>query len=227
MPWASALLESVARNFVIVSNDSEHTPDQMGHFLRAHGLAVEARQIVLAGAATLDTIAAEQPSARLLLLGDDSLRGYARRLGLILADDGVDMVVMARDRQFTYAKLARAANAVHRGATLVVANPDHTHPGPDGAIVPETGALLAALTACVGPVRPRIIGKPEPALFEAGLARLGVAADEAVMIGDNEETDGRGALKLGLRFLKIDEKAGANASPRLIPFFSDNAGTAL
>lgn len=227
LPWAAALLESVARNFVIVSNDSEHTPEQMGRFLRAHGLQVQARQIVLAGATTIDTIAAEQSSARLLLLGGAALRGHARRLGLVLAEDAVDMVVVARDRQFSYAKLAAAANAIRRGATLVVANPDSTHPGPDGEIVPETGALFAALAACVGPVRPRIIGKPEPALFEAALARLGVAADEAVMIGDNEETDGLGAMRLGLRFLKIEENAGRDTSPRLIPLFGDHPCAAL
>jgi ribonucleotide monophosphatase NagD (HAD superfamily) len=145
---------------------------------------------------------------------------------LTLAEEVVDLVVLARDRRFTYARLARAAEAVRRGASLIATNPDRTHPGPEGAIVPETGALLAALIACVGPIAHRIVGKPEPALFEAGLARLGVAAHEAVMIGDNEETDGLGARRLGLRFVKVEEGPGGRA-PRLVPLFGDYASAAL
>jgi ribonucleotide monophosphatase NagD (HAD superfamily) len=181
--------------------------------LRTGGLKVDPERIVLAGTATLDLIAKERPAARLLLLGGASLRAYARRLGLTLAEDFCDLVVLARDRRFTYAKLAAAVEALRRGASLIATNPDRSHPGPEGAIVPETGALLAAILACVGPVKFRVVGKPEPLLFEAGLARLGVAANEAVMIGDNEETDGLGARRLGLRFIKVEPGNGRDGAP--------------
>jgi putative hydrolase of the HAD superfamily len=41
--------------------------------------------------------------------------------------------------------------------------------------------------------------KPHPAPFERALARLGVTADEAVMVGDSLEADVRGAQALGMR----------------------------
>jgi HAD superfamily hydrolase (TIGR01493 family) len=45
--------------------------------------------------------------------------------------------------------------------------------------------------------------KPDPAIFEAALARLGVAAADALMIGDSEEADG-GAEALGCAFALVD-----------------------
>jgi HAD superfamily hydrolase (TIGR01509 family) len=44
--------------------------------------------------------------------------------------------------------------------------------------------------------------KPEPAIFQTALDRLGVAADEALMIGDSEEADG-GAKALGCAFALV------------------------
>ncbi len=41
--------------------------------------------------------------------------------------------------------------------------------------------------------------KPHPAMFEAGLLALGVAADEAAMIGDRPDRDVAGAQAMGLR----------------------------
>jgi ribonucleotide monophosphatase NagD (HAD superfamily) len=133
------------------------------------------------------------------------LRTYARRLGIELVETGGDAVVLGRDRQFNFARLAAAANAVREGAELIVANPDYTHPGKDRTVVPETGALLSAILACTGEVAYRVIGKPEPPMFWKALALLEAEAPNAVMIGDNVETDGRGALRTGMSFVHIDE----------------------
>jgi HAD superfamily hydrolase (TIGR01509 family) len=45
--------------------------------------------------------------------------------------------------------------------------------------------------------------KPDPAIFQTALTKLGVAADDAVMVGDSEEADG-GARALGCGFLLVD-----------------------
>lgn len=123
---------------------------------------------------------------------------------MTLVRQKADLVLLMRDVNFTYGKLRLAANALHSGAKLVVANADATHPGPDG-IVPETGALLAALQACSGETAlPRtLIGKPAPLLFERACARLGVAPEETVMIGDNPHTDGEGATRAGINPIMI------------------------
>lgn len=216
LPFARSLLESLAGRFVVLSNDAEHMPGQLSRALRAMDLHVDPEQIVLAGATALDTVANEMPGARIMLLASPALRAAARRHKLELVETGADLVVLCRDRNFNYAKLAAAANAVRGGAKLIVANPDLTHPGRSGTVVPETGSLLRAVLACTGNVAYRVIGKPEPPMFGKALAMLGSRAADAVMIGDNAETDGRGASSAGMSFVHIDDwLASRQASPRL------------
>lgn len=203
MPGASAFLGACAGRFAVVSNDAEHTPAELATGLWRMGLDVPASHIVLAGAVALDEVAARRPGARVLMLTSDSLVGRARERGLLPVWTRPDVVFLGRDRRFSHKRLALAANAVRAGADLVVANPDLVHPGPDGIIVPETGALLAALLACTGPVNYRVIGKPEPALFAAGLALLDLPRRAVAMLGDNPRTDGEGARRFGLRYVEI------------------------
>jgi HAD superfamily hydrolase (TIGR01450 family) len=203
LPGASAFLDGLEGRFVIVSNDAEHTPLELSRGLKRMGLRVAPQRIVLAGTTALDELARLQPRARILMLASKSLVIHARDLGLAPVQVRPDIVFLGRDRHFSYDRLALAANAVRDGAELVAANPDLVHPGEHGAVVPETGALLAALLACTGPVAHRVIGKPEPALFEAGLQRLGLPKRAVLMVGDNPATDGAGARRVGLRYAEI------------------------
>ncbi len=203
MPGAAAFLRACEERFAVVSNDAEHTPTQLSVALRRMGLDVAPSRIVLAGAAALDGIAIRRPGARVLMLASRALENHARERGLRPVRSRPDLVFLGRDRSFGHARLALAANAVRTGAELVVANPDLVHPGPGGTVVPETGALLAALLACTGPMEYDVIGKPEPALFELALALLGLPKRSVAMLGDNPRTDGEGARRFGIRYVDI------------------------
>lgn len=61
----------------------------------------------------------------------------------------------------------------------------------------DTGAFVAALSAASGR-EPVVLGKPAAHFFDAALARLGVAADAAAMVGDDVRTDVHGAQDAGL-----------------------------
>ncbi len=205
LPGAQAFLEGLEGRFVIVSNDAEHTPLELSRGLKRMGFQVAPRRIVLAGTAALDDIARLRPRARILMLASKSLMIHARDQGLVPVQARPDIVFIGRDRHFSYERLTAAANAVRDGAELVAANPDLVHPGEDGAVVPETGALLAALIACTGPIPHRVVGKPGPALFEAGLKLLGLPKRAVLMVGDNPATDGAGARRFGLRYAGVDD----------------------
>ena len=215
LPDARWLLEAAGERFMLVSNNSEHTPRQLSRLLGHLGLDIPAERMVLAGTTALEIIAEERPGCRLQLIGSDSLRRYARQLGLQIDHAETEVVLVARDRRFSYARLASAARALSHGAELYVACPDHSHPGSDGQPVPEAGALAAAVIAASGVRRYRTIGKPEPAVFEIACRRLGIAARTAIMIGDSPCTDGEGAARLGMRYLR----AGTDDLRRLLPQF--------
>lgn len=204
LPDARWLLQQVEGRYMLVSNNAEHTPDQLSRMLKNLGLQIAPSRIILAGTTAIDCIAQTHPGASTLLLGSAALRNYARRKGLRMHQERPDIVLVTRDRNFSYAKIAAAAEALHDGAHLFVAAPDVSHPSPSGKPVPETGALAAAILACAGPCDYTIIGKPERVLFEMACERLGVSPTDAVMIGDNPQTDGLGASRLGMRYWQVD-----------------------
>lgn len=204
LPGVRDFLQNLRQPFVILSNDSEHVPEQIVDIFQKEGIALKASQVVLAGVIALEEIARRTPGARVMLLASPALRDLAARLGLRLSADRPEVVVLARDRSFDFDKLTAAARALRLGAKLVLACPDTTHPSPNGEIVPEVGALAAAIFACVGNIEHEVIGKPEPSLFNIGCERLGMTPAQCLMIGDNLLTDGVGATRAGIAFRQID-----------------------
>jgi HAD superfamily hydrolase (TIGR01450 family) len=203
LPGAISFLSKLHAPFVILSNDSEHVPQEIAGIFRKNGLPLGRRSVILAGAVAIETIAVRSPGASVMLLASPALAVLAQKLGLRLDNGRPDFVLMARDRAFSFDKLAAAARAVQRGARVVLACPDTSHPGPNGEPVPEVGALAAALFACVGPVQHEVIGKPEATLFRIGCERLGMAPAQCLMIGDNPLTDGAGASRAGIAFCQV------------------------
>lgn len=201
---AARLLEHFADRFVIASNNSSDTSETLSARLLRIGLEVAPERLLLAGEEALHLIAARHPGARVLLLAAPALHARARALGLRPGSRESDVVLLCRDIDFSYEKLRCVSHHLRRGAPFFVANPDLTHPGADGGRVPETGALLAAVMACAdGAVTPQIVGKPNAHLYSLALARLGLEPHQAVMIGDNPDTDTSGARALGIPTLLV------------------------
>lgn len=219
VPGAIRFLAHVQDRAAIISNNSSNTVGDFLEILRKSGIAMRPEQIVLAGMEALRR-AVELRSRTALVLSAPKMRGVARKLGLTLVREEPDIVVLLRDTRFSYPRLERAVNALRNGARLIVANPDLTHPGRDGRVRPETGALLAALGACIDltSIDIEIVGKPSPRLFEKGCAAIRAAPETVVMLGDNPSTDLAGARALGIEAILV--------SPQPSGFF-DNLTTAL
>ncbi|MFQ5425479.1 MAG: HAD family hydrolase [Gaiellales bacterium] len=58
--------------------------------------------------------------------------------------------------------------------------------------------------------------KPHPTIFRAALSLLGVAAEEAVMVGDSVLDDIEGARRAGIRPILIDRDAGHRDGPDVL-----------
>jgi putative hydrolase of the HAD superfamily len=59
--------------------------------------------------------------------------------------------------------------------------------------------------------------KPHPSIFEEGLRRAGVAAGEAVMVGDSVPHDIEGALRLGMRGILVARSGLSTGAPPEVP----------
>jgi HAD superfamily hydrolase (TIGR01450 family) len=204
VPSAARFLRANRQRSVIVSNNSSNTAEDFLRILSKAGIEMRAEQIILAGVEALSRAAASG-SRRTWVLSDPRMRFLARRLGVCLEAEAPDLVVLLRDTRFSYLRLEKIINALASGASLIVSNPDTTHPGRGGTIRPETGALLAAIQACIKlpGSQLEIVGKPAAGLFLKGCAVLDQDPASLVMIGDNPATDIAGAEALGMGALLV------------------------
>lgn len=205
LPGARAFVDYAGERLHLLSNNSTDTPETLSARLRCLDLTIPPERILLAGTASLDHLAGTAPGAAVALYGTPALHDYARMLGLHLTDDAPSHVVLTRAPGFTYDDLNRIIRQLAHGTRLIVANPDRTHPGADGLPVAETGALLAALRACMPKLTCQVIGKPEPLLYRIALNRLQLPARDILAIGDNPATDGLGARRAGMAVMLVGE----------------------
>lgn len=220
---ALAFIRKHRSHLAIVSNNSTLMPEDISAILMQAGVDFPGTRIFLAGIEAL-AYAAGLPSLRTLVLGNARMKALARQVGMRLVQEQADVVVLLRDTKFSYAKLERAVQSLAKGARLIVSNPDATHPSEDGLIVPETGALLAAVGTCVdlSRVNVQFIGKPASFLFERACAALKIAPEDAVMVGDNRNTDVKGAHNLGMAAVLVAPGSSLSFSELL----SSNSTTA-
>jgi HAD superfamily hydrolase (TIGR01450 family) len=200
---AREFIEEFRSQLWIVSNNSSDTATSLASRLKRHGVDLPAKQIVLAGEETVRRLAADSPGARVAIHATPAIRALATELGLDVAEEDVEAVVLGRDPSLGLGGLGRVIGHLQAGARLHVTNLDLTHPGANGTPVPETGALLAALCACLPTLRFQSIGKPVQALLDTALERAGVAPHSTVFIGDNLVTDGAAAALAGVHFIHL------------------------
>lgn len=99
-----------------------------------------------------------------------------------------EAVAVGMCKDFTYALLDGAMQQVLGGAGLVATNPDATYPLEGGRFCPGAGSLVAAVATCTA-TAPFVVGKPKPFLVETILREAGLRPEEALVVGDREDTD--------------------------------------
>jgi HAD superfamily hydrolase (TIGR01450 family) len=114
------------------------------------------------------------------------------------------VVVVGRDVEFNLDRMVAAAKAIDKGAAFIALNLDVRMPVEGGDFTAAVGPLVAAI-GTLAYKEPEVLGKPSVTFFDLALRRLGVAPQEAVMIGDNVETDIKGGKAAGMRTVLITE----------------------
>jgi len=117
------------------------------------------------------------------------------------------VVVVGNDFDFSYERLTAASRAVAGGAAFLTPNIDPRLPMENGEFLPGCGAIVEAVATAAG-LRPIVVGKPEPPLFELALKRMGLGVDEAAMVGDSVDSDVRGARRVGMTAVLFAPKGG-------------------
>ena len=196
---AVAALREAGAQVLFLTNDVRHAPEDFVRKLWRLGFQASLAEVVTAGAALQFHLSGRQSSSA-FVIGSDALVEHVAAAGLRVLNrtpfaTRADVVVVGAHDHFAYDELRIATQAVLRGAQLVAATRDPTFPMPDGAW-PGTGAILAAVETASGHKADAIVGKPEPAMYEAARDRLG--AGRALAVGDRLDADVLGAKRAGL-----------------------------
>ena len=193
-------LERCSFPYMMVTNNSTRTPQAYVGKLKTMGIEVGEAHILTSAQATaayLEKIA--PPGGKIYVIGEEGLLAELVKSGYRIADSDwkVDFLVVGMDTHLTYEKLKMATLAIRSGAQFIACNPDKTFPSELG-IVPGNGAILAALEAATD-IQPLIIGKPQPAIFQMAIERMGTSLETTAVLGDRLETDILGGLRAGLK----------------------------
>jgi 4-nitrophenyl phosphatase len=204
----------------LATNNATRSPAQFAEKLRGFGVQVEASQVINSAQAAAEYLREQHPQGGpVYAIGEEGLLEALGRCGFHFSDQDALAVVVALNREMTYAQLCTAHRLLLAGVPFIGANPDRTLPTPEGPI-PGSGAILAALEASTG-IQPLIIGKPHPAMYRVALARLGVPAAHALAIGDRLETDIAGGKAAGCLTALVLSGVSTAEAARSSPFKPD------
>lgn len=217
---AAGAVEALERAGIAVryaTNNS--TVDRAAYVARLSRLGITASResIVTSSSATIEHLRGRLPALRrLMAVGEAGLTDELRAAGYRVTpaeeavgdgyageplDERYDAVVVGLDRSLDYRRLAAAVTAVREGARFVATNADARYPTTAG-FLPGAGSGVAAIRAATG-VEPLVVGKPQPAMFEAILAADGIGPADALVVGDNPAADIVAARRAGIRSVLV------------------------
>ena len=194
LPFAAEAIRSIragGKRVVFVTNKPLETAAEYAAKLTRMGIDAAADDIVTALDSVLLYMDEHHPRARVLPVTEPLVAEMLARRGFGITSDpaAADVVVVAFDRTFDFAKLNAAYRAVKlHGAALVATNPDPYCPTPDGGL-PDCAAMLAAIETASGCKAEAVLGKPSRYMARAALSRLGVPARDVALVGDRIATD--------------------------------------
>lgn len=182
-----ASLKSAGHQVLVCTNASQRTPAQYATHLRSVGLDILDAELVTAGSAAADYIAAHHSGATVLVVGAEGLTGplRARGLSVIEPEDGVtaDVVVVGAADGYAAPVINAACVSVDSGAPLYTTVIEPWFHGGVTKSVATSAAMSHAIGWTTG-VTPRVLGKPSPALAETLLRRLDCAPESITVVGD-------------------------------------------
>jgi HAD superfamily hydrolase (TIGR01450 family) len=233
-PEAVAAIRGSGRRLVFVTNDGGHSPEEYVQKLWSIGCTASIEEVVSVGSAIQYVLAERPAGARVFVIGAPALFRHVADAGHHVVNntpnaETADVVVVAAHRDFNYTEMLTATRALLAGAELISGGRDRNFPTA-GGIAPGTGAVTIALEYASG-AKARIVGKPDPQVFEVALDRLGKG--RTLVIGDHLISDLGGAAAAGLDAAIVlsgvtsREQAEAAANPAPVAIAQDLATLVL
>lgn len=190
-------LRAHGRKLYVLTNNSTDAAETVHQRLMEFDIPVKREEVLTSAQMVAEYLRDRKGGVRYFLVGEGGLDLEMKRCGHTRVDgDEADYVVIGLDRGVTYDLLDRAARLARGGAGIVATHDSALYMYKTGPAM-AAGPLVRAIEYASGK-RATVVGKPSPLMFRIALERAGCKKEEAVMLGDQVDTDIRGAVRAGI-----------------------------
>jgi HAD superfamily hydrolase (TIGR01450 family) len=206
-------LNSSNKQYYVLTNDASKLPTTAAERYQGYGLALEPERIISSGSLLKSYFRTNNLiGAPCVVLGpDDSVR-YVELAGgqIVSCNDGFDVLVIGDEAGFPFLEtIDMTLSSLFRkidnkeDVHLILPNPDMIYPKADQNFGFASGSIALMFEAALNLRYPDLsnlrfmrLGKPHTPIFTEALKRSG--SRDMIMIGDQLETDIRGANAFGI-----------------------------
>ena len=185
--------------YLFLTNNSSKSVDAYVEKLARLGIEAAQEDFLTSVDALIHDLAQRPAYRKCYAFGTRTFRRQLVQGGVKVTDrleEDVDCLLVGFDTELTFQKLEDACILLNRGVDFIATNPDWVCPTWYGS-VPDCGSVCEMLYRATGR-RPRVIGKPQPAMARLALARTGFPPEQAVMVGDRLYTDIASGINAGI-----------------------------
>ncbi|HEY8118591.1 MAG TPA: TIGR01458 family HAD-type hydrolase [Methylophilaceae bacterium] len=182
-----------------VTNTSTMSLDSLQQKINALGFPLRPEEIISAPQAALRYLQRQPDAICRLLLADDVKKDFA---ALQQSDTQANYIVVGDiGNAWSYGLLNEVFNCLMNGAKLIAIHKNRFWQTEQGLQM-DIGGFIHALEYASGS-KAMIIGKPSIDFFQIALDDMGLQAGEAIMVGDDIDSDVGGAQQAGLRAMLV------------------------
>jgi 4-nitrophenyl phosphatase len=217
-------LRARGKKLYVLTNNSTDSARTVYSRLLEFDIPVREDEVLTSGMLTAEYLRDRFGRVTYFLVGEEGLdaemkgHGHRRTEG-----EDAEFVVVGLDRRLTYEKLDHAARVARNGARIVATHVSRLYMYRTGPAM-ATGPIVRAIEYASNK-RATVIGKPSTLMFRIALGRAGCTRKEAVMVGDQVDTDIAGAARAGIDAILVtsgvDREAGGFRVLAKIPIVDD------
>ncbi len=183
-------------SFGLVTNTSSKSRREIASILREAGMDVDAAKIFTAVSSATRYLTTRFPGARCLVVNEGLLDEDLAGVDTVGPDPPSVVLLGGAGPSIGYQELDAVFKLAVDGVPVVALHRNTRFQTAEGPAL-DMGAFILGLEAAAGVEIP-VVGKPAPEFFRAALLDLGADPNEAVMVGDDIDSDVRGGQAVGM-----------------------------
>ena len=189
LPFLDYVRETGGKYLFLTNNSSRSVETYLEKLARL-GVPAEPDDFLTSTSALIEDLKHRPPYRLCYAFGTAAFRQQLTDGGINITDrlsDEVDCLLIGFDTELTFRKLEDACILLDRGVDFIATNPDWVCPTWYGS-VPDCGSVCEMLYRATGR-RPRVIGKPQPAMALLAMEKWGYPKEQTMLVGDRLYTD--------------------------------------